>query len=220
MVTQKNKIWPKLQIITFLFTVATGSVRAELTEDFEEIKESPAKNPATGPISPDDSKTKSGRQTSQPGQNAKKQPSKSKTKSANVGIVKFWSKSLSGFRDQGSLMLEEDVVVTQDDIRLEADKATIFFERGSNDVSEVHAVGSVKFSRNDPESGQPIKAEGKEAVFSNAKRTVALKGQPVLYRGEDVVRGKVIYYDLTNGWVKADRVEGVVQPAVKKAGAK
>jgi lipopolysaccharide transport protein LptA len=145
---------------------------------------------------------------------------KSKAKPAKAGVVKFWSKSLSGFRDQGSLILEEDVVVTQDDVRLEADKATIFFEKGSNDVSEVHAVGAVKFSRTDPDTGQPIRAEGKEAVFNNSKRNVVMKGQPVLYRGEDVVRGKVIYYDLTNGWVKADRVEGVVQPAIKKAGSK
>jgi lipopolysaccharide transport protein LptA len=115
-------------------------------------------------------------------------------------------------------MLEEDVVVTQDDIRLEADKATIFFEPKSREVREVHAVGSVRFSRVDPDTGQPIKAEGREAIFSNSKRLITMKGEPVMYRGDDVVRGKVIYYDLKNGWVKADRVEGVVQPATKKTG--
>jgi lipopolysaccharide transport protein LptA len=115
-------------------------------------------------------------------------------------------------------MLEEDVVVTQDDIRLEADKATIFFEPKSRDVREVHAVGSVRFSRVDPDTGQPIRAEGREAIFSNSKRLITMKGEPVLHRGEDVVRGKVIYYDLKNGWVKADRVEGVVQPAARKTG--
>jgi len=147
-----------------------------------------------------------------------KPAAKSRAKQAKAGIVKFWSRSLSGFRDQGSVMLEEDVVVTQDDIRLEADKATIFFESKSRDVKEVHAIGSVKFSRIDPDTKQPIRAESHEAVFSNAKRMVTMKGEPVLYRGDDVVRGKVIYYDLNNGWVKADRVEGVVQPATRKTG--
>ena len=147
-----------------------------------------------------------------------KAAAKARTKQSKAGIVKFWSRSLSGFRDQGSVILEEDVVVTQDDIRLEADKATIFFESKSHDVKEVHAIGSVKFSRIDPDTRQPIRAEGREAVFSNAKRMVTMKGEPVLHRGDDVVRGKVIYYDLNNGWVKADRVEGVVQPATKKTG--
>jgi|688.fasta_scaffold20072_6 lipopolysaccharide transport protein LptA len=144
--------------------------------------------------------------------------SRPRAKNAKLGVVKFWSKSLSGLRNPGSLMLEEDVVVTQDDIRLEADKATIFFEPKSREVREVHAVGSVRFSRVDPDTGQPIKAEGREAIFSNSKRLITMKGEPVMYRGDDVVRGKVIYYDLKNGWVKADRVEGVVQPATKKTG--
>jgi lipopolysaccharide transport protein LptA len=147
-------------------------------------------------------------------------PTRAKSGTGRVGVVKFWSKSLSGFRDKGSVILEEDVVVTQDDIRLEADKATIYFDQGGKDVREVHAVGSVKFSRVDPDTGDPIKAEGKEAFFSNAKRSVVLKGEPVLHRGSDIVRGKAIYYDLKNGWVKADRVEGVVQPSNKKAGSK
>jgi lipopolysaccharide transport protein LptA len=145
-----------------------------------------------------------------------KSKNRTKIKTSKAGTVKFWSKSLSGLRSPGSLMLEEDVVVTQDDIRLEADKATIYFEPKSRDVQEVHAVGSVRFSRIDPDTGQPIKAEGREAIFSNSKRLITMKGDPVLHRGEDVVRGKVIYYDLKNGWVKADRVEGVVQPATKK----
>ena len=198
----------------------SGPVFAELAEDADELKEPVTKIPATGLQQTDDGKPRSSPQTSPAVQHPQKSVGKSKAKPTKAGVVKFWSKSLSGFRDQGSLMLEEDVVVTQDDIRLEADKATIFFDKGTNDVAEVHAVGAVRFSRIDPETGQPIRAEGKEAVFNNAKRNVVMKGQPVLYRGEDVVRGKVIYYDLTNGWVKADRVEGVVQPAVKKAGSK
>lgn len=140
---------------------------------------------------------------------------RSKSKSTKPGVVKFWSRSLSGFKQQGSLILEEDVVVTQDDIRIEADKATILFANKSNEVKEVQAVGSVKFQRTDPETGLPVRAQGREAVFNNGKRTVVLKGDPVMYRGEDVIRGKVINYDLRNGWVKADRVEGVVQPSQK-----
>ena len=155
--------------------------------------------------------------TKDAGQTKNKSRSKNASKTAANGVVKFWGKSLSGFREQGSLMLEQDVVVTQNDIRIEADKATIFFEKEGHEVTEVHALGSVKFSRIDPETGQPILAEGQEAFFNNSKRIVIMKGDPILRRGTDTVRGKVIQYDLTNGWVKADRVEGVVQPDEKKA---
>jgi len=219
---------------------------AELIEDSDDFKDIPSDktaspHPQTKVPHPDGGRTKpsvnsTGTSTVNPSVNPTANPTvnppgtqnwpsgdqkpgaKSRAKQSNAGIVKFWSRSLSGFRDQGSVILEEDVVVTQDDIRLEADKATIFFESKSHDVKEVHAIGSVKFSRIDPDTRQPIRAEGREAVFSNAKRMVTMKGEPVLHRGDDVVRGKVIYYDLTNGWVKADRVEGVVQPATKKTG--
>lgn len=200
-------------------------LRAELAEDTEELRDHSTPRPKTqSESSPDGlnaSQVQDGRPKTGKTPADHKTPQKpGKTRPASGSMVKFWSKSLSGFRDQGSLSLEEDVVVTQDDVRIEADKATIFFERATNEVKEVHAVGSVRFQRFDPETGQPIRAEGKEAIFDNAKRMVTMKGEPILYRGEDVVRGKVIYYNLTTGWVKADRVEGVMQPAVKKTGLK
>ena len=232
------------KISLFLVLVLlTGAelAQAELAEEPEDIKDHAPKPAATAPVdlpaskpalstkpstSPEPKSSAKGevshdvKTEARPDLKITTKPARPRSKNSKLGVVKFWSKSLSGFRDQGSLALEEDVVVTQDDIRLEADKATIFFEKGSNDVREVHAVGAVKFLRTDPETGQPIRAEGKEAVFNNAKRIVTMKGEPVLHRGDDTVRGKVIYYDLTNGWVKADRVEGVVQPANKKAGSK
>ena len=230
-----------LCLAVLIFNASTLAF-AELIEDTEDFKDIPSDkttspHPKTKVPHADEGRTKTaddssghatGNSTVNPTGNPavpqnwssgdQKSAAKSRAKQSKAGIVKFWSRSLSGFRDQGSVILEVDVVVTHDDIRLEADKATIFFESKSHDVKEVHAIGSVKFSRIDPDTRQPIRAEGREAVFSNAKRMVTMKGEPVLYRGDDVVRGKVIYYDLNNGWVKADRVEGVVQPATKKTG--
>lgn len=213
-----------LSVVLWVALIWPGVLVADLDESEEESSSPSGKT--TSPLiqRPEDLKQNPAQQTTQPSINkpqVEPRPAqKPRGKPAKAGVVKFWSKSLSGFREGGTLILEEDVVVTQDDIRIEADKATIFFEQGGKDVKEVHAVGSVKFSRTDPETGQPIRAEGKEAIFYNAKRNVVLKGDPILNRGDDVVRGKVIYYDLTNGWVKADRVEGIVQPAAKKAGSK
>ena len=216
-----------LSALLFDALLTVGDLRAELIEDLDDFSSAPAQKPLSpnvetirekpAPIATEPRPAPSTTPTRQESQEAKAS-GRQKTKATKAGVVKFWSKSLSGLRTPGSLMLEEDVVVTQDDIRLEADKATIFFEPKSREVREVHAVGSVRFSRVDPDTGQPIKAEGREAIFSNSKRLITMKGEPVLHRGEDVVRGKVIYYDLKNGWVKADRVEGVVQPAAKRPG--
>lgn len=219
---------PRISLMIATFVLLSTEARTELIEDLDDASPTPITKPATAPSEPRPDKPSSGNRTAPtppipPRQEPQEAPepkinNRVKLKKSKAGVVKFWSKSLSGLRSPGSLMLEEDVVVTQDDIRLEADKATIYFEAKSREVREVHAVGSVRFSRVDPDTGQPIKAEGREAIFSNAKRLITMKGEPVLYRGEDIVRGKVIYYDLKNGWVKADRVEGVVQPATKKTG--
>ena len=213
---------------TSILFLLPATARAELVDDdTEELKTA---NPATTKpgTKPALQQTEEEKASTNKTEAAKKQGSKEfgapeakskqkpTPKNSDNGVVKFWSKNLSGFREQGSLMLEQDVVVNQNDVHIEADKATIFFTKGGNEVTQVHAVGNVKFSRIDPETGLPITADGQEAVFDNAKRIVIMKGDPVLHRGSDTVRGKVIQYDLTNGWVKADRVEGVVQPVAKK----
>jgi lipopolysaccharide transport protein LptA len=215
----------KLTLTAIFLLIFSFAARAELVDDTEEDVKPIEKAPSSALESTELGKAKPAtennpKQSHHKSGGESRSPQRPKQHGAKAGVVKFWSKSLSGFRDRGSVMLEEDVVVTQDDIRLEADKATIFFEQSGKDVKEVHAVGSVRFSRTDPETGDPIRAQGREAIFSNAKRNVTMKGEPILTRGDDVVRGKVIYYDLKNGWVKADRVEGVVQPSTKKAGIK
>jgi lipopolysaccharide transport protein LptA len=203
---------------------ATGTPKPATPHGLEQTEDEKAQSAAATNKKDSAAKSNSSKDDSSKDNSAKsagtpknKVRSKSGGKAGSGGVVKFWSKSLSGFREQGSLILEQDVVVNQDDIHIEADKATIFFEKGGNAVTEVHAIGAVKFSRVDPDTGQPILAEGQEAVFDNIKRIVTMKGNPVLHRGTDTVRGKAIIYDLTNGWVKADRVEGVVQPDEKKA---
>lgn len=134
--------------------------------------------------------------------------------------IKYSCERLAGEKQGGVVVLEENVVVTQADMRIEADKATIHFDQATNEVIDCVAVGNVKFFRRDPETGGPVTAEGREAVFNNRERTVTLKGDPKLVRGGDVVRGRQIIYDLTSGWVKADRVEGVVQPSKQEATSK
>ncbi len=130
--------------------------------------------------------------------------------------VQFESKALQAMKDQNRVMLKEDVIVTQGDFRLEADEATIYFDPVTREANKVIAVGRVKAFKSDPELKQRVKAECNEAVFHNQERKMILRGNAKLWRGEDLVRGKQITYELDTGWIKADRVEGVVQPGGKK----
>lgn len=103
-------------------------------------------------------------------------------------------------------------MVTQGDLRIEADKAAVHFDQKTEEVSRVVATGNVKIFRVDPDTQQKVRAESNEVLFDNMQRKVTLKGNARLWRGPDLVRGKQITYELDSGWIKADRVEGIVQP--------
>jgi len=134
--------------------------------------------------------------------------------------VHFESMGLQGLRSQGLVNLLDKVVVTQGDMRLEADKAVVHFDQKTEEVNRVVATGNVKIFRTDPETKQKVRAESNEVLFHNIERKVTLKGNARLWRGKDLVRGKQIVYELDTGWIKADRVEGVVQPSNVEEGEK
>lgn len=182
-----------------------------IREDGQPGKSTPSTTPKQ--IKEEKEKPKEERPTEQ----RRTQKSDKNAQSTNAPI-KYRSERLAGQKEGGVLVLEENVVVTQDEMRIEADKATIHFDQTTNEVIDCVAIGNVSFYQKDPETGNPVTAQGREAIFNNRERTVILKGDPKLVRGGDVVRGRQILYDLTSGWVKADRVEGVVQPTKQDAG--
>lgn len=130
--------------------------------------------------------------------------------------VHFESKGLQALKEKGTAELIDDVVVTQGTMRLEADKAKIFYDDEVKDVVRVVAEGNVKIFKIDEETGEKIKAFGDKVEFDNKLRTVILDGNPRLWRGADLVRGKKITYELDTGWIRADRVAGEVHPQEDK----
>ena len=126
--------------------------------------------------------------------------------------VTFESKSLKGTRSEGTIFLQDDVIVTQGDMRMESTQATIHFHPVTNEVKQINASGKVKFFKKNLDTGQTIRADAREAVFQNSEQKVLMRGEPRIWRGDDLMTGKQITYDLKSGWIKADRVEGVLQP--------
>ncbi len=136
--------------------------------------------------------------------------------------VHFDSKGLKGLREKGMIELTQDVVVTQGEMRMEADHAEVFFEekakgaKGPSGVIKVVAEGNVKIAGVDENSGDRFKAFGNQAVFLNRERKVMLDGNARLWRGDDsVIRSKKITYEIDSGWIHADRVAGELAPGDK-----
>ena len=206
----------------FIFAPATPAL-ADLVEEVEDLDRPsrPEQLPTPGASSSPPPKrpvTNDGRAPSPKAQPQEKSKSRSgkRTKGAHRASVQFESKSLQAMKDQNRVMLKEDVVVTQEDFRMEADEATIYFDPRTREASKIIASGRVKVFKSDAETKQRIKAECNEAVFYNQDRKMVLRGNAKLWRGDDLVRGKQITYELDTGWIKAERVEGVVQPGGKK----
>ncbi len=226
-----------------------GSVRADLLDEEEPVtKPEPQPQPPPAPVPSPEGEPQSGAESAPPkpakgptphakstsgtstttvippkegGKNGKKTAKPKKEEP-----VHFDSKGLKGLRDKGMVELMQDVVVTQGDMRMEADHAQVFFDEGAKDKKDrglikVIADGNpVKIYGIDEHSGDRFRAFGNQAVFLNKERTVVLEGNARLWRGDDsVVRSKKITYEMNTGWIRADKVAGEVVPNDKPTGA-
>ena len=126
--------------------------------------------------------------------------------------VHFQGLGLTGLKKEGMVELHQNVVVTQEDFKLESDQAKIFLDADSNEVKEVFAEGHVKITKKDEATGKLVKANGETAEFDNATQLITLSGNAKVVKGEDVITGNLIYYNLKTGWIKVEKVKGVVNP--------
>lgn len=208
-----------------------GSVRADLLDEEESSSSAPTK-PETAPPQVPFTPSKPAKKSDQPREatgpsasrssnaQAKSETSKSKNGKKNQAKSKepvhFESKGLKGLREKGLVELVDNVVVTQGDLRLEADKAQVFFDEAAHDVVKVIAEGNVKIFNIDENTGEKLKAFSNQVVFLNKERRVIMEGNARLWRGEEsVIRGKKITYEMDTGWIRADRVAGELSPSEK-----
>jgi lipopolysaccharide transport protein LptA len=224
---KKNKYYPYFLIFFFFWT---NSVQADLLDEEEtpslpvssesepsKDQAAPAKapskkNPTSQQVEPNAKKASA----TQPKSEASKSRNSKKAQAKSKEPVHFESKGLKGLREKGLVELVDDVVVTQGDLRLEADKAQVFFDEAAHDVVKVIADGNVKIFNIDQNTGEKLKAYGNQVVFLNKERRVIMEGNARLWRGEDsVIRGKKITYEMETGWIRADRVAGELSPSEK-----
>lgn len=126
--------------------------------------------------------------------------------------VRLRSKGFKGSRDQGFVDLEKDVVISQDDLKIEAAQARVYFKKDSQEVDKVHAKGNVSITKKDANSGTDVRARGNEVLFFNGERKVVFQGNAKFWRGKDLIQGKRIIYNLQSGWAEAEEIDGVLMP--------
>ena len=210
-----------------------GFARADLVEDVDDTttkspegKAAPARSPVPKPHgTPKPAPAKSGPAK---GVKAKKE---GQVPSAQSGTkvppskpdpdateeIHYWSNGLQLQKEAGIADLEDNVVVTKGNMRLESHKARIFFKADTSEIIRVVATGDVRMQKHDPSLNKTLRPQGEEAVFYNIEQRVTLRGNARLWRGSDSeMKGKQIDYNMNTGIVKVQQVEGVVQPANKE----
>lgn len=228
--TRKNNI-VVLTVLLVLFSVQ--SARADIMDEEDEpvVTPKPAEAPVVAPsikpvpVPPEQGAISDKKPVVKPvNKKPSTPPAKGATgnKNAKPGSdknepVHFESKGLRGLREKGTVELIEDVVVTQGDLRVEADRAQLFYDGNQREVVKVVANGNVKMFNIDQSTGEKMRAFCDQVVFLNSERTVVMEGNARLWRGtQSVIRGKKITYEMDSGWIKADRVEGELQPEEAK----
>ena len=121
-------------------------------------------------------------------------------------------------RNGGVIHITQNVVITQGDLRFQADEARIWVKEGQpadNNVDKVECIGNVKVSKFAEDPAEKITARGQRAFFYNDQSKVVLQGDARLWRGGHLVKGAQITYTIEDGMITVDRAEGIMQPEDK-----
>jgi outer membrane protein assembly factor BamD len=130
-----------------------------------------------------------------PDKQPEKQPAKSKEKDkGGLGFIDkskpidIVSDTMEGFDKEKMVVFKGNVVAKQDDLYIFTDLIETYINEETNEISKAYAKGSVKIVKQDRT------ATAKEAFFDNTKGEIILKGDAVVFQGQDKVTGNVITY--------------------------
>ncbi|MBN1883226.1 MAG: LPS export ABC transporter periplasmic protein LptC [Deltaproteobacteria bacterium] len=109
------------------------------------------------------------------------------------GIVHITSRGLYGSRDGSFIRYTGGVSASHKDAVLTAGTITVYFAGdigGMGDIKKITADGNVRFVRSD------IRGNAGHLVFDYENEKLTLTGSPTLWRGDDMVTGETLTYDL------------------------
>ena len=132
-------------------------------------------------------------------------------KSKPIDIV---SDTMEGFDKEKMVIFKGSVVAKQDDLYIFTDVIETYMNQESNEISKAYAKGNVKIVQQDRT------ATAQEAFFDNIKREIVLKGDVVVFQGQDKITGNVITYYINEDKVVVEgepekRARAVLTPRSK-----
>ena len=101
-------------------------------------------------------------------------------------------------------VFEGSVTVRRDDWTLTCEKLTVRYDPAGR-VTHLLAEGAVRVVQ----GARVVTAE--RAEFDNVEEVLTLTGDPIITEGKNVVRGKVVVYDLARDTVRVEKVEARIE---------
>ena len=123
--------------------------------------------------------------------------------------VELKADSLTVDQASGQAVFAGNVVVSQGEMKLSADKVVVQYVQGSTQkIDSLDATGNVTLV-----SG-PDAAEAKQAIYDVASGNVTLIGDVLLPQGQNVMSGEHMVVNLADGTAQMQgRIRSVLQPA-------
>lgn len=118
-------------------------------------------------------------------------------------------------KDYSVLNLEKNVFIRQGRLTLSSHRAKVYLRPSKNQANAIDSItihGNVQVQKSSRIPANRVAARGDKAVFRNRQRTVVLTGNAVVVKGEQVVRGNRISYDLKSGNITISGAKGTLKP--------
>jgi outer membrane protein assembly factor BamD len=109
--------------------------------------------------------------------------------------VDIVSDTMEGFDKEKYVLFKGSVIAKQEDLFIFADTVEAYMSEDTNEIEKAIARGNVKIVKQDRT------ATCREALFENGKGEITLKGDVIVYQGQDKLSGDVIIY-----YVNTDKV--------------
>jgi lipopolysaccharide transport protein LptA len=216
---------------------APAALQADIIDDINQLEPKPQKTPQPKPTAaptptatptpdvipePEDTARPVSPEPRPTGKAPDKAKDKKSVKARRDAPIHLQSDGTSTYSRNGSVVhLQKNVVITQDDIRLQSDEARVLFapegrRESNNTVQTVEVSGKVNLTRLSKDPTERITAKSDKAIFDNDTQKVTLDGNARLWKDGHLIKGDRIVYEIVTGMIKVDRAQGVVQP--EKAG--
>ena len=130
--------------------------------------------------------------------------------------IKITADSVSVDQKTGVSHYRGNVVLTQGTLRVEADRVTVRYHKGT--VDQVSASGRpVTFRERPDDQDRDILGSALRLEYSAASDRIDLFDQVSVQQGDDILRSSVLHYDLAKNSLRAEglsheRVQTTIQP--------